>query len=77
VVGLNQFVEEQEGPVEILKIGDQAEQSQRVRMAKLRATRDSAAVFFTCSKRCGSCAATRVNVRSTTPKSRSCTATAV
>ena len=44
VVGLNQFVEEQEGPVEILKIGDQAEQSQRVRMAKLRATRDSALV---------------------------------
>ncbi|HEV8124368.1 MAG TPA: methylmalonyl-CoA mutase family protein [Gemmatimonadales bacterium] len=44
VVGLNQFVEDQEGPVEILKIGDQAEQSQRVRMAKLRATRDSALV---------------------------------
>ena len=44
VVGLNQFVEEQETPVEILRIGDQAERSQRARMAKLRAKRDDAEV---------------------------------
>jgi methylmalonyl-CoA mutase, N-terminal domain len=40
IVGVNDFVEEAEGPVEILKVGDQAERTQRERMARLRATRD-------------------------------------
>jgi methylmalonyl-CoA mutase, N-terminal domain len=40
IVGVNDFVEEAEAPVEILKVGDQAERTQRERMARLRATRD-------------------------------------
>ncbi len=44
VVGVNEFVEDAEAPVEILKIGDEAESSQRERLAKLRATRDQALV---------------------------------
>jgi methylmalonyl-CoA mutase, N-terminal domain len=44
IVGVNDFVEEAEAPVEILKVGDQAEQTQRQRMARLRATRDEALV---------------------------------
>jgi methylmalonyl-CoA mutase, N-terminal domain len=40
IVGVNDFVEEAEAPVEILKVGDQAERTQRDRMARLRATRD-------------------------------------
>jgi methylmalonyl-CoA mutase N-terminal domain/subunit len=43
-VGLNDFVEEAEGPVEILKVGDAAEQTQRERLARVRAERDSALV---------------------------------
>ena len=42
VVGLNEFVEEAEAPVEILRIGDEAERAQRDRMAALRASRDGA-----------------------------------
>jgi len=41
IVGVNDFVEEAEAPVEILKVGDQAERTQRERMARLRATRDA------------------------------------
>jgi methylmalonyl-CoA mutase, N-terminal domain len=44
VVGLNDFVEEAEAPVEILKVGDMAEQTQRERLARVRAERDSALV---------------------------------
>jgi len=44
VVGVNEFVEDAEAPVEILKIGDEAEASQRARLAHLRATRDQARV---------------------------------
>jgi methylmalonyl-CoA mutase N-terminal domain/subunit len=44
VVGLNDFVEEAEAPVEILKVGDAAEQTQRERLARMRAERDSALV---------------------------------
>jgi methylmalonyl-CoA mutase N-terminal domain/subunit len=44
VVGVNEFVEDAEAPVEILKIGDEAEASQRQRLAHLRATRDQALV---------------------------------
>ncbi|HYF39322.1 MAG TPA: methylmalonyl-CoA mutase family protein, partial [Gemmatimonadales bacterium] len=44
IVGVNDFVEEAEGPVEILKVGDQAERTQRERMARLRSTRDNALV---------------------------------
>ncbi|MBA3556851.1 MAG: methylmalonyl-CoA mutase, partial [Gemmatimonadales bacterium] len=44
VVGLNDFVEEAEAPVEILKVGDAAERTQRARMAHLRATRDGGLV---------------------------------
>jgi methylmalonyl-CoA mutase N-terminal domain/subunit len=41
IVGVNDFVEEAEGPVDILKVGDQAERTQRERMARLRARRDA------------------------------------
>jgi methylmalonyl-CoA mutase N-terminal domain/subunit len=41
IVGVNDFVEEAEGPVEILKVGDEAERTQRERMARLWATRDA------------------------------------
>jgi methylmalonyl-CoA mutase N-terminal domain/subunit len=44
VVGVNQFVEEDEPPVEILKVGDAAERTQRARLASLRADRDEATV---------------------------------
>ena len=44
VVGVNEFVEDSEAPVDILKVGDEAESSQRERLAKLRATRDQALV---------------------------------
>jgi methylmalonyl-CoA mutase, N-terminal domain len=44
IVGVNDFVEEAEGPVEILKVGDQAERTQRERMARLRASRDATLV---------------------------------
>jgi methylmalonyl-CoA mutase, N-terminal domain len=44
IVGVNDFVEEAEAPVEILKVGDQAERTQRERMARLRATRDPSLV---------------------------------
>jgi methylmalonyl-CoA mutase, N-terminal domain len=40
VVGVNDFVEEAEAPVEILKVGNEAEQTQRRRMARVRAERD-------------------------------------
>jgi methylmalonyl-CoA mutase N-terminal domain/subunit len=40
IVGVNDFVEEAEAPVEILKVGDEAEQTQRARIAALRARRD-------------------------------------
>jgi methylmalonyl-CoA mutase, N-terminal domain len=39
IVGVNDFVEEAEGPVEILRVGDVAERTQRERIARLRATR--------------------------------------
>src|SRR5689334_8925518 len=44
LVGVNDFVEEAEAPVEILKVGDAAEQTQRDRLARVRATRDQALV---------------------------------
>jgi methylmalonyl-CoA mutase, N-terminal domain len=44
VVGVNDFVEEAEAPVEILRVGDAAERTQRARMAELRARRDAALV---------------------------------
>jgi methylmalonyl-CoA mutase N-terminal domain/subunit len=44
IVGVNDFVEEAEGPVEILKVGDQAERTQRERMVRLRSTRDPSLV---------------------------------
>jgi methylmalonyl-CoA mutase N-terminal domain/subunit len=44
VVGVNEFVEEAEPPVEILKVGDAAERTQRERLARLRAGRDAAVV---------------------------------
>ncbi|HMV33722.1 MAG TPA: methylmalonyl-CoA mutase family protein, partial [Gemmatimonadales bacterium] len=44
VVGLNQFAEEEEPPVAILKIGGDAERQQRARMAALRGSRDQARV---------------------------------
>jgi methylmalonyl-CoA mutase N-terminal domain/subunit len=43
VVGVNEFVESDEAPVEILRIGPAAETRQRERLAALRATRDQAA----------------------------------
>ncbi|HMU60393.1 MAG TPA: methylmalonyl-CoA mutase family protein [Gemmatimonadales bacterium] len=44
IVGVNEFVEDDETAVEILKIGNEAEASQRERLARLRATRDQALV---------------------------------
>jgi methylmalonyl-CoA mutase N-terminal domain/subunit len=41
IVGLNDFVEEAEAPVQILKVGDAAERTQRARLAQVRATRDA------------------------------------
>jgi methylmalonyl-CoA mutase N-terminal domain/subunit len=41
LVGVNDFVEEAEAPVEILKVGDAAEETQRARLARVRATRDA------------------------------------
>ncbi|HEX5385941.1 MAG TPA: methylmalonyl-CoA mutase family protein [Gemmatimonadales bacterium] len=40
IVGVNEFLEDSEGPVEILKVGADAERTQRERLATLRATRD-------------------------------------
>jgi methylmalonyl-CoA mutase N-terminal domain/subunit len=44
IVGLNDFVEEAEAPVQLLKVGDRAERTQRERLARLKATRDAALV---------------------------------
>jgi methylmalonyl-CoA mutase N-terminal domain/subunit len=44
IVGVNDFVEEAEAPVEILRVGDAAEQTQRERMAQMRSQRDRALV---------------------------------
>jgi methylmalonyl-CoA mutase, N-terminal domain len=44
IVGLNEFVEEAEAPMQLLKVGDRAERTQRDRLARLRATRDTALV---------------------------------
>ena len=44
VVGVNRFLEEAEGPVEILKVDDGAERTQRRRLAELRSRRDAALV---------------------------------
>jgi methylmalonyl-CoA mutase N-terminal domain/subunit len=44
IVGLNDFVEAAEAPVEILKVGGAAEQTQRQRLGRLRAERDAASV---------------------------------
>ncbi|HWB42330.1 MAG TPA: methylmalonyl-CoA mutase family protein [Gemmatimonadales bacterium] len=44
VVGVNDFVEEAEPPVEILKVGDAAEHTQRERLARIRGERDAAVV---------------------------------
>ncbi len=44
LVGLNEFVEDSEATVEILKVGDAAERTQRERLARVRAERDDLAV---------------------------------
>ncbi len=44
VVGVNEFLEKDEPPVEILKISDEAEATQRERLARLRAERDGSRV---------------------------------
>ena len=44
IVGVNDFVEEEEPPVEILRIGDEADRTQRARLARLRRERDAARV---------------------------------
>jgi methylmalonyl-CoA mutase, N-terminal domain len=44
VVGVNRFVEEEEAPFGILKVGDEAEQTQCARLARLRESRDVALV---------------------------------
>jgi methylmalonyl-CoA mutase N-terminal domain/subunit len=44
IIGLNEGVEEGEGPVNILKVGEDAERAQRERMAALRAERDPSLV---------------------------------
>jgi len=47
IVGVNDFVEEEASPPEILRIGDDADRVQRVRMARLRAGRDVSRVEAT------------------------------
>jgi methylmalonyl-CoA mutase N-terminal domain/subunit len=47
VVGVNDFVEAEAAPPEILRIGEEADRSQRARMAELRSTRDAARVETT------------------------------
>src|SRR5690606_2515834 len=42
IVGMNQFVEDAEAPIEILRIGDAADRHQRTRLTKLRESRDAA-----------------------------------
>jgi len=44
VVGVNDFVEDEAAPPDILRIGEEADRTQRSRMAALRATRDQAGV---------------------------------
>src|SRR5690606_26909211 len=44
VVGVNAFVEDEEQPVEILKVDEAAARAQRERMARMRASRDDAQV---------------------------------
>jgi methylmalonyl-CoA mutase N-terminal domain/subunit len=44
IVGLNDFVEEAEAPVQILKVGDAAEQTQRERLTRVRSQRDQGLV---------------------------------
>jgi methylmalonyl-CoA mutase, N-terminal domain len=44
VVGVNDFVEDEATPPEILRIGEEADRTQRTRMAELRAARDPARV---------------------------------
>jgi len=44
IVGINDFVEEAEAPVEILKVGDAAERTQRERLSRLRDCRDAGLV---------------------------------
>jgi methylmalonyl-CoA mutase N-terminal domain/subunit len=44
IVGVNEFVEEEEPPVEILRIGDEADRTQRARLARLRGERDAVRV---------------------------------
>jgi methylmalonyl-CoA mutase, N-terminal domain len=44
VVGVNDFLEEGEAPVEILKVGEQAERTQRRRLVELRSRRDPVVV---------------------------------
>jgi methylmalonyl-CoA mutase, N-terminal domain len=44
IVGVNDFVEEAEAPVEILRVGDAAERTQRERISQLRARRNDAVV---------------------------------
>ena len=41
IVGVNEFVEADEAPVQILRIGDEADQTQRSRLARLRSERDT------------------------------------
>ncbi len=47
IVGVNQFVETEEAPVEILRIGDDADRTQRARLVRLRAERDGERVAQT------------------------------
>jgi methylmalonyl-CoA mutase N-terminal domain/subunit len=44
VVGVNEFVEDGEPPLEILRVGEAADRTQRERLARLRAERDPARV---------------------------------
>jgi methylmalonyl-CoA mutase N-terminal domain/subunit len=43
-VGLNRFVESEEPPIEILKIGEEAAEKQERRLEDMRAVRDEGAV---------------------------------
>jgi methylmalonyl-CoA mutase N-terminal domain/subunit len=44
IVGVNEFVEEDEAPLEILRIGEEADRTQRARLVRLRRDRDASRV---------------------------------
>ena len=44
IVGVNRFIDDEESPIEILRIGEEAAESQEKRLTKLRSSRDAGTV---------------------------------